>query len=88
MHSLAERLACHIVDWRDWGLDGRGTRSEDGLSFYSKIIILIVGALIGSLLFPGLGILGNGIVAGIIAGISCAVLLLLIVRLFRRRWYR
>ena len=88
MHMFAERLACHIVDWRDFGLDGRGNRSADGLGFYGKIIILIVGAPIGGLLFPKLGILGNGIVAEIIAGISGAVLLLVIVRLFRRRWYR
>jgi uncharacterized membrane protein YeaQ/YmgE (transglycosylase-associated protein family) len=67
------------------GLIVQGT----GFGLIADICIGIVGALIGSWLFPQLGIhIGEGMVGAIIAATVGAVLLLLILRLVSRggRW--
>jgi uncharacterized membrane protein YeaQ/YmgE (transglycosylase-associated protein family) len=67
------------------GLIVQGT----GFGLIADICIGIVGALIGSWLFPQLGIhIGEGMVGAIIAATIGAVLLLLILRLVSRggRW--
>jgi uncharacterized membrane protein YeaQ/YmgE (transglycosylase-associated protein family) len=67
------------------GLIVQGT----GFGLIADICIGIVGALIGSWLFPQLGIhIGEGMVSAIIAATVGAVLLLLILRLVSRggRW--
>jgi uncharacterized membrane protein YeaQ/YmgE (transglycosylase-associated protein family) len=63
----------------------RGT----GFGIIGDILVGIAGALISSWLFPRLGIhLGAGLVSAIISSAIGAIVLLLIVRLFRtgRRW--
>ena len=56
------------------------------LGLFATALIGIVGALIGSWLLPQLGIhLGVGIVNAIIAATVGAVLLLVVLRLFRGR---
>jgi uncharacterized membrane protein YeaQ/YmgE (transglycosylase-associated protein family) len=63
----------------------RGT----GFGIIGDILVGIAGALISSLLFPKLGIhLGTGIVSEIIYSAIGAIILLVIVRLFRGggRW--
>jgi uncharacterized membrane protein YeaQ/YmgE (transglycosylase-associated protein family) len=58
----------------------RGT----GFGIIGDILVGIAGALVASLLFPKLGIhLGTGLVSNIIYSAIGAVVLLLIVRLFR-----
>ncbi|HET7493769.1 MAG TPA: GlsB/YeaQ/YmgE family stress response membrane protein [Bradyrhizobium sp.] len=58
----------------------RGT----GFGIIGDIVVGIAGALIASFLFPKLGIhLGNGLVSEIIYSAIGAVLLLVVVRLFR-----
>jgi uncharacterized membrane protein YeaQ/YmgE (transglycosylase-associated protein family) len=58
----------------------RGT----GFGIIGDILVGIAGALVASLLFPKLGIhLGSGLVSNIIYSAIGAVVLLLIVRLFR-----
>jgi uncharacterized membrane protein YeaQ/YmgE (transglycosylase-associated protein family) len=58
----------------------RGT----GFGIIGDIVVGIAGALIASFLFPKLGIhLGSGLVSEIIYSAIGAVLLLLVVRLFR-----
>ena len=67
------------------GLIVQGT----GFGLIADICIGIVGALIGSWLFPQLGVhIGSGLVSAIVAATIGAVLLLLILRLFSRggRW--
>ena len=60
----------------------RGT----GYGFVADICLGIVGALIGSWLFPQLGVhFGSGIIASIISATLGAVLLLLVLRLVNRR---
>ena len=60
----------------------RGT----GLGIVADICIGIVGALIGGWLLPRLGIhLGTGIIAAITSATVGAVVLLIILGLFRRR---
>jgi uncharacterized membrane protein YeaQ/YmgE (transglycosylase-associated protein family) len=55
-----------------------------GLGFLGAFLLGIAGALVASLLFPKLGIhLGTGLVSNIIYSAIGAVVLLLIVRLFR-----
>jgi uncharacterized membrane protein YeaQ/YmgE (transglycosylase-associated protein family) len=62
----------------------RGT----GFGIIGDILVGIAGALIASLLFPKLGIaLGTGLVSNIIYSAIGAVLLLLVVGLFRGRRY-
>jgi hypothetical protein len=74
MRGLAEIVACHIVDWRDWRLDGRPNRPWNRLSLIGDIIAGITGTVVASLLFPRLGLrLGNGIVVEIIAAAICAL---------------
>jgi uncharacterized membrane protein YeaQ/YmgE (transglycosylase-associated protein family) len=59
----------------------RGT----GFGIIGDIVVGIAGALIASFLFPKLGIhLGAGLVSEIIYSAIGAVLLLVVVRLFRR----
>jgi uncharacterized membrane protein YeaQ/YmgE (transglycosylase-associated protein family) len=63
----------------------RGT----GYGLVADICLGIVGALIGSWLFPSLGLhLGGGIIASIISATIGAVLLLVVLRLVHRggRW--
>jgi uncharacterized membrane protein YeaQ/YmgE (transglycosylase-associated protein family) len=66
------------------GLIVRGT----GYGLVTDICLGIVGALIGSWLFPQLGLHFAGMVGAIISATLGAVLLLLILRLVRRggRW--
>ena len=67
-----------------------------GLGLVGDLVIGIVGAFIGSWLLPQLGIhLGTGLIGAIVSATVGAVLLLLIVRLFRgggwgwqRGWWR
>ncbi|MGA2087295.1 MAG: GlsB/YeaQ/YmgE family stress response membrane protein [Stellaceae bacterium] len=57
-----------------------------GFGLVADILIGIVGAFIAWWLFPQLGLyIGSGMVAQIIAATIGAVLLLVVVRLFRRR---
>lgn len=57
-----------------------------GFGIIGDIVIGIAGALIASLLFPKLGIrLGTGLVSEIIYSAIGAIILLLVVRLFRGR---
>jgi uncharacterized membrane protein YeaQ/YmgE (transglycosylase-associated protein family) len=73
---IAGWLASHIV---------RGT----GYGLVADLCIGIVGALIGNWLLPQLGIhLGGGLITAIISATIGAILLLLVLRLFRRggRW--
>ena len=57
-----------------------------GFGLLGNIAIGIVGALIGSWLFPQLGVfLGTGIVASIVNATLGAILLLLVLGLVRRR---
>ena len=77
---IAGWLAGHIV---------RGT----GFGLVADICIGIIGALIGSWLLPHLGIhLGRGIIADIVSATIGAVVLLLVLWLVnrrgRRRWWR
>ena len=68
------------------GLIVQGT----GFGLIADICIGIVGALIGSWLFPQLGVhVGDGLVNSIVVATVGAVLLLLILRLFSRggRWW-
>jgi uncharacterized membrane protein YeaQ/YmgE (transglycosylase-associated protein family) len=67
-----------------------------GLGLVGDLVVGIVGAFIGSWLLPQLGIhLGTGLIGAIVSATIGAVLLLLIVRLFRggewgwqRSWWR
>ena len=67
-----------------------------GLGLIGDLVVGIVGAFIGSWLLPRLGIhLGTGLIGAIVSATIGAVLLLLIVRLFRgggwgwqRSWWR
>jgi uncharacterized membrane protein YeaQ/YmgE (transglycosylase-associated protein family) len=55
-----------------------------GLGLIGDLVVGIVGAFIGSWLLPQLGIhLGTGLIGAIISATIGAVLLLLIVRMFR-----
>ena len=55
-----------------------------GLGLIGDLVVGIVGAFIGSWLLPQLGIhLGTGLIGAIVSATIGAVLLLLIVRLFR-----
>jgi uncharacterized membrane protein YeaQ/YmgE (transglycosylase-associated protein family) len=55
-----------------------------GLGLVGDLVVGIVGAFIGSWLLPQLGIhLGTGLIGAIISATIGAVLLLLIVRMFR-----
>jgi len=74
--AIAGWLAGQIVQGTGFGLIG-------------DIVIGIVGAFIASLLFPTFGIhLGTGMVGAIVAATLGAILLLVVVRLFKRggRW--
>jgi uncharacterized membrane protein YeaQ/YmgE (transglycosylase-associated protein family) len=57
-----------------------------GFGLLGDLVIGVVGAFIASLLFPRLGIqLGTGIISEIVFSALGAIILLLIVGLFRRR---
>jgi uncharacterized membrane protein YeaQ/YmgE (transglycosylase-associated protein family) len=57
-----------------------------GFGLIGDLLIGVVGAFIASLLFPRLGVhLGTGIVAEIVYSALGAIILLLIIGLFRRR---
>ena len=77
-------LVGRVAGWLA-GLIVQGT----GFGLIADICIGIVGALIGSWLFPQLGLhVGDGLVNSIVVATVGAVLLLLILRLFSRggRW--
>jgi uncharacterized membrane protein YeaQ/YmgE (transglycosylase-associated protein family) len=57
-----------------------------GFGLLGDLVIGVVGAFIASLLFPRLGIqLGTGLISEIVFSALGAIILLLIVGLFRRR---
>ena len=66
-------------------LAGKVVRGS-GFGLLGDLVIGVVGAFIASLLFPRLGIqLGTGIISEIVFSALGAIILLLIVGLFRRR---
>ena len=66
-------------------LAGKVVRGS-GFGLLGDLVIGVVGAFIASLLFPRLGIhLGTGIISDIVFSALGAIILLLIVGLFRRR---
>jgi len=66
-------------------LAGKVVRGS-GFGLVGDLLIGVVGAFIASLLFPRLGVhLGTGIVSEIVYSALGAIILLLIVGLFRRR---
>jgi len=66
-------------------LAGKVVRGS-GFGLLGDLVIGVVGAFIASLLFPRLGIqLGTGLISEIVFSALGAIILLLIVGLFRRR---
>ena len=66
-------------------LAGKVVRGS-GFGLIGDLLIGVVGAFIASLLFPRLGIrLGTGLISEIVFSALGAVILLLIIGLFRRR---
>jgi uncharacterized membrane protein YeaQ/YmgE (transglycosylase-associated protein family) len=66
-------------------LAGKVVRGS-GFGLIGDLLIGVVGAFIASLLFPRLGIrLGTGLISEIVFSALGAIILLLIVGLFRRR---
>jgi uncharacterized membrane protein YeaQ/YmgE (transglycosylase-associated protein family) len=78
-------IACVVGGIAGWlaGLLVQGT----GFGLVGDIVVGILGALIAGFLFPALGIvltLGGGILGAILTAFIGAVILLLIVRLFKQ----
>jgi uncharacterized membrane protein YeaQ/YmgE (transglycosylase-associated protein family) len=86
MHFSAESLLVILLIGAIAGWLAGQIIQGTGFGLLGDIVIGIVGAFIASWLFPRLGFhLGSGIAAQIIAATIGAVLLLVIMRLFRRR---
>jgi len=78
-------LACRPARARDWlaGLLVQGT----GFGLVGDIVVGVLGALIAGFLFPMLGIalaLGGGLLGAIILAFIGAVILLVIVKVFKQ----
>jgi uncharacterized membrane protein YeaQ/YmgE (transglycosylase-associated protein family) len=80
-HLLVILFVGVVAGW----LAGKVVRGS-GFGLVGDLLIGVVGAFIASLLFPRLGVhLGTGIVSEIVYSALGAIILLLIVGLFRRR---
>jgi uncharacterized membrane protein YeaQ/YmgE (transglycosylase-associated protein family) len=80
-HLLVILFVGIVAGW----LAGKVVRGS-GFGLIGDLLIGVVGAFIASLLFPRLGVqLGTGIVSDIVYSALGAIILLLIVGLFRRR---
>jgi uncharacterized membrane protein YeaQ/YmgE (transglycosylase-associated protein family) len=87
MQTFFAYFACHLVDWSSlWGLNGKPSQAGKRRTFIFDMIIGVVGAVIGSLVFQMLGFYtGTGVIAKITAAALGAILLLVTVKLVKRR---
>ncbi len=80
-HLLVILVVGIIAGW----IAGKVVRGS-GFGLVGDLLVGVVGAFIASLLFPKLGVqLGTGMVSEIVYSALGAIILLLIVGLFRRR---
>jgi uncharacterized membrane protein YeaQ/YmgE (transglycosylase-associated protein family) len=81
-HLLVILFVGIVAGW----LAGKVVRGT-GFGLIGDLLVGVVGAFVASLLFPRLGIqLGTGLVSEILYSALGAIILLLIVGLFRRRF--
>jgi uncharacterized membrane protein YeaQ/YmgE (transglycosylase-associated protein family) len=79
MHILTFMLVGLLAGW----LAGTVTRGQ-GLGVFADIGVGIVGAFIGAYLFSAMGLLAYGFIGHVVMAFLGAVVLLLVVGLFRR----
>jgi uncharacterized membrane protein YeaQ/YmgE (transglycosylase-associated protein family) len=80
-HLLVILVVGIVAGW----IAGKVVRGS-GFGLIGDLLVGVIGAFIASLLFPRLGVqLGMGIVSDIVYSALGAIILLLIVGLFRRR---
>jgi uncharacterized membrane protein YeaQ/YmgE (transglycosylase-associated protein family) len=81
-HLLVILFVGIVAGW----LAGKVVRGS-GFGLIGDLLIGVIGAFIASLIFPRLGVqLGTGIVSEIVYSALGAIILLLVVGLFRRRF--
>ena len=80
-HLLVILVVGIVAGW----LAGKVVRGS-GFGLIGDLLVGVIGAFIASLLFPRLGVhLGTGLVSEIVYSALGAIILLLIIGLFRRR---